>query len=776
MKLDLTKGLNPPQAEAVIHSGSPLLILAGAGSGKTKVLTHRIANFVVNNGIPPHRILGVTFTNKAAAEMKERITKVVGDKLDFPFLGTFHSICVRILRSDGRNIDIEPSFTIYDTADQKDLIKEALKELNMDAKEFNPNTFQWAISSAKNDFITHKQYSQLVGDFFTENVAKVYPIYQRLLAERNAVDFDDLIMKTAELFNKFEDVRNKYIERFDQILVDEYQDTNKAQYQLIRTLAKPKQNITVVGDEDQSIYGWRGADIQNILSFEKDFPNAKVIKLEQNYRSTQIILDAAHSVITKNNERREKKLWSEKKTGPRIGIYEAQNETDEAKFITTKIDELIKKEKTPLNEIAVLYRANAQSRNLEEQFIKAKIPYKLIGGLRFYERKEVKDLLAYLRIIYNPSDTLSLQRVINTPARGIGPKTITELIDCAGILKMPILDLIASITLLDTYKKQLESYNLQSSNYKLQSEKKDDSSFLIEDSRLKIEDFEEDAFFESLNSFQSNVGKAIPDTKVLQNRSVIRFGHIVSGFQERVQEDIRLSEFIKYVLEESGYYNYTNDNTTEGDTRIENIKEFISVSTKYDNLELSEGLSKFLADVALIENLADKEDSNQAVQLMTMHAAKGLEFQVVFIAGLEEGIFPHSRSLADPKEMEEERRLAYVGITRAKKDLFLIYAISRMYFGTTQTNLVSRFVTDIPDELLEHSSVTERYGTRAYEDEIDEFTQSSMEFMDLGDTVRHPIFGVGKIKDIDGDLVVVDFEEKGQMKLMAQYANLKKIQ
>lgn len=782
MKIDLIKGLNPQQAEAVIHEGSPLLILAGAGSGKTKVLTHRIANFVVNKDIPPHRVLGVTFTNKAAAEMKERIGKVVGGKMEFPFLGTFHSICVRILRTDGRGIGIEPSFTIYDTADQKDLIKEALKSLNMDAKEFNPNAIQWAISSAKNDFITPKQYSQLVGDYFTENVAKVFPLYQSLLAERNAVDFDDLIMKVSELLNTDKTVREKYIDKFDQILVDEYQDTNKSQYQLISLLAKPKQNISVVGDEDQSIYGWRGADIQNILSFEKDFPKTKIIKLEQNYRSTQLILDAAHSVITKNTERREKKLWSDKKSGPKIGIYEAQNETDEAKFITKKIKELVEKERIPLNEIAVLYRANAQSRALEEQFIKSKIQYKLVGGLRFYERKEVKDLLAYLRTVYNPSDTLSLQRIINMPARGIGPRTITDLIECSSAMKMPIMDLIASITLLNNYKNDLEEYNKKITDYELQvSTKKDNNGSIFEDNNQNQQasqsanSFEKDDFFESLNEFQSSVGKALNDTKLLQNNRVIAFGRLVASFNERLQDDIKLSEFIKFVLEESGYYTHTNDNTSEGDSRIENLKEFIGVSTKYDNIGLVDGLSRFLADVALIENLADKEDESQSVQLMTMHAAKGLEFQVVFIAGLEEGIFPHSRSLADPKEMEEERRLAYVGITRAKKDLFLIYTISRTYFGNTQSNMVSRFITDLPSDLVEFASVTEAYGTKEYEREIDEFLETQLDYIDVGDKVKHQIFGIGKIKDIEGDTITVEFEDDGEKKLIAQYANLKKI-
>lgn len=778
MNIDLLKDLNPNQSEAVIHKGKPLLILAGAGSGKTKVLTHRIAHFIVNDNISPHRILGVTFTNKAAAEMKERLSKILGDRIDLPFLGTFHSICVKILRMDGRSIGIEPSFTIYDTNDQKDLIKEALKELNMDPKEFNPNTFQWAISSAKNDFLTPKQYTQLSGDFFTENVAKVYPIYQRLLRERNAVDFDDLIMRTVELFTFDKNILEKYIEKFDQILIDEYQDTNKSQYQLIKLLAVPKQNISVVGDEDQSIYGWRGADIQNILSFEKDFPGAKIIKLEQNYRSTQIILDAAHSVINKNSQRREKKLWSEAKTGPKIVFVEAQNEIEEAKFITSKINELQKNGNTQLSNIAVLYRANAQSRNIEEQFIKQKIPYKLVGGIRFYERKEIKDLLSYLRIIFNPSDTLSLQRIINTPARGIGPKTITELLGISAKLKFPVIDIITNITLLDNYKEELSEYN-KKRGVKV-SMTNNEGQLFKDDVEKKNQEVPEDDFFESLNNFTKNIGRALNDTKILQNKSIIRFGNILNEIIQHTQDEgTKLSDFLKIVLEETGYFTYTNDKTSEGDNRIENLKEFISVSTKYDNLDIGSALQQFLADIALIENLADKDEESKGVFLMTLHAAKGLEFEIVFMVGMEEGIFPHSRSLADPKEMEEERRLAYVGITRAKKYLFMLYANSRTYFGNLQNNLVSRFLADIPEELVEYqNSYTHDYsGKRDFNKdyEIDEFMQSAIEYIDIGDKVKHMTFGVGKITDIDGDMITVEFEEKGKMKLVAQYANLKKI-
>ena len=776
MKLNLTQDLNPEQAEAVLHEGSPLLILAGAGTGKTKVLTHRIAHFVVNKEMLSSRILGVTFTNKAANEMKERILKVAGGKYDFPFLGTFHSICVKILRVEGHHIGIEPSFTIYDSEDQKDLIKEAMKSLNMDPKEFNPNAVHWAISAAKNDMIDHKQYSNLVGDYFTENVAKVYPIYQNLLYERNAVDFDDLIIRTIELFLGHKEITDKYVERFEQVLVDEYQDTNKAQYQLITMLAKPKQNITVVGDEDQSIYGWRGADIQNILSFEKDFKGAKIIKLEQNYRSTQIILDAAHAVINKNTERREKKLWSQQKNGPRISVYEAQNEMDEASFIVKKIKELNEIEKIPLHDFAVLYRANAQSRSLEEQFIKNKIPYKLVGGMRFYERKEIKDVLAYLRVIYNTADTLSLQRVINNPPRGIGPKTITDIIESSKILKLPILDLIQNITLLDNFKEELKEYNKSRENVKSLGKGQSQESDIFDSHNTNRE---EDEFFEVLNNFSNEIEKNLGDTKILGNRNIIAFGRLMGSIKDQISDEGKLSDFIKVLLEDSGYYRHINDNTPEGDSRVENIKEFIGLAARYDYMGLSAGLSKLLEDVSLIEDIQEREkekDAQNVVHIMTLHAAKGLEFKVVFIAGMEEGIFPHSRSLANPKEMEEERRLAYVGITRAKSHLYLIYTISRTYFGNTQSNMVSRFLSDIPSELTQFSTVTDRYEQNNEPDwDNIGFTDSEPQYIDLGDKVYHDKFGEGKVIDIESDMVTVDFKGKGPTKLIAQFARLRKL-
>jgi DNA helicase-2/ATP-dependent DNA helicase PcrA len=773
--IDLIKGLNPPQSEAVTYTDGPLLILAGAGSGKTKVLTHRIANFVLNHHISPSRILGVTFTNKAAAEMKERLLNLMGEKIDLPFLGTFHSICVRILRVDGRHVGLEPSFTIYDPEDQKDIVKEAMKTLNIDLKEFNPNAVHWAISSAKNSLVGPKSYQNLVGDFFTENVAKIYPLYQSLLAERNAVDFDDLIMKTIELFTKHEDIKNKYVERFEQVLVDEYQDTNKAQYQLIKILAKPKQNITVVGDEDQSIYGWRGADIQNILSFEKDFKNPKIIKLEQNYRSTQIILDAAHAVINKNSERREKKLWSEKKEGPNITIYEAQNEVDEASFITAKIQEIIDLDTTSLKDIAVLYRANAQSRNIEEQFLKSRIPYRLVGGHRFYDRKEIKDALAYLRIIYNTADTLSLQRVINCPPRGIGPKTITEIIKCSKKLGIPIIDLISNVTLHDNYKTEIAEY-LKTQPKSNQSDSDDAFSGLFDEEVNNEEPTERDEFFESLLNFQNEVTRNFDDSKILGSKNIISFGRILNSIKEEVESETNLSSFIKFLLEETKYYDHVNDKSSEGENRMENLKEFIGVASRYDNMPLNEAITKLLEDVSLIEDITEREKNGEgkdSVVLMTMHAAKGLEFKVVFIAGLEEGIFPHSRSLADNKEMEEERRLAYVGITRAKSDLFLIYTISRTYFGNTQSNIVSRFITDIPGHLVNFSSVMDRYDS--LETKQQDFMESGeMEYIDVGDSVTHATFGRGKIVDIEGTMITVDFEKKGRTQLMAEYANLRK--
>jgi DNA helicase II / ATP-dependent DNA helicase PcrA len=767
LMVDLVEGLNPQQKEAVLHEGSPLLILAGAGSGKTKVLTHRIANFVHNRGIAPHKILAVTFTNKAAKEMKERIQRITGEKgkkkIDFPFLGTFHSISVRMLKVDGRAVGLEPTFTIYDTADQKDLVKEAMKSLNIDPKNINPNAIHATISSAKNDMVTAEDYGNLVGDFFTEHVAKIYPIYQRLLEERNAVDFDDLIMKSTLLLQKDEAIRNKYIDLFDEVLVDEYQDTNKAQYSLIKILAKDKQRISVVGDEDQSIYGWRGADIQNIMSFEKDFSNPNIIKLEQNYRSTQLILDAAYAVINKNTERRDKKLWSEKTTGPNIRIVEAQTEVDEALFITKTIQSM---NTTDYKDMAVLYRANAQSRAIEEQFLKAKIPYRLIGGQRFYDRKEIKDVLGYLRIFYNPADSLSLLRVINTPARGIGPKTITELIEASQELKMPVVDLMTNIALIDQYKYDLSNLTVQQNK-----QTEGDNNHLFEEA---VQETQSDPFIESLASFKLKLG----DSKLLNNRNIIRLGQKVNDVRDYAL-DLSLPEFIKYMIENLDYMKYLSDGTKEGENRIDNIKELLSVASKYEQLPLDQGLSQFLEDVSLIEYAQDKDENDpnkQAVSLMTIHAAKGLEFETVFVGGMEEGIFPHSRSLADAKEMEEERRLAYVAITRAKVNLYLIYAISRNYFGNVQSNPVSKFIADIPEHLIEFNN-TGQAASDFYDNSrfSDDFEYAEPEYMDLGDRVMHETFGEGKIVNIENNIVTVDFFDKGLTQLMAQYAKLRKV-
>jgi DNA helicase-2/ATP-dependent DNA helicase PcrA len=800
---DFTKSMNKEQGEAVIHEGSPLLILAGAGSGKTRVLTHRIAHLVQNKGFHPASILGVTFTNKAAKEMKERIKALVGKSADFPFLGTFHSICVRILKIDGKFIGLEPTFSIYDDSDQKDIVKEVMKDLNIDTKQLNPSAVNWAISQAKNDMLGPKNYAKLVGDLFTEQVAKIYPEYQKILEERNAVDFDDIILKTNTLFKESEAVRNKYIERFNEVLVDEYQDTNKSQYNLIKTLAKDKQNITVVGDEDQSIYGWRGADIQNILSFEKDFRNPKIIKLEQNYRSTQIILDAAHSVIHKNSERREKKLWSDKKEGPNITIYEAQTEVDEARFIantvkqTTKVpsnqisdtrskgshlksDNLISDTLSNLNNIAVLYRANAQSRAIEEQLLKAKIPYRLIGGQRFYDRKEIKDALAYLRMFYNPADSLSLLRIINTPARGIGPKTITEIVEISKEIKMPIVDVICSIALCNIYQTEIREI----SDIRLQTSiKKDDNNLFStsessgQQSEVRSLKSEPDPFISALANFSAQ----LENTKLLNNRPLINLGKIINELREDSLE-LKLTDFIKLVLEKVGYYKYLNDGTKEGENRADNIKELLSVAAKYDTQDLESGISQFLEDISLIEYAQQKDEndpSKQAVTLMTIHSAKGLEFETVFVVGMEEGIFPHSRSLANNKEMEEERRLAYVAITRAKKNLYMIYAISRNYFGNIQSNLVSRFISDIPENLIEFKNYDENAFTDDYswdkkEEKVDN-NYEYVEYIDVGDRIYHSQFGKGKVTDIENDIITVDFDEKGATKLMSQFARLKKI-
>ncbi|MCM3294147.1 DNA helicase PcrA [Paenibacillus sp. MER 180] len=659
---DAIKRLNPEQRRAVETTEGPLLIMAGAGSGKTRVLTHRIAYLIATRKAPPWSILAITFTNKAAREMQERVSKLVGPDGRDIWVSTFHSMCVRILRKDIERIGFTSNFTILDSGDQLSVIRGCMKELNLDTKKFDPRAVQAAISTAKNELLTPSRFEQKIGDHFDGIVAKVYTMYQKRLKSNNSLDFDDLIMSTIQLFKDVPEVLDFYQKKFKYIHVDEYQDTNRAQYMLCRMLADQHQNICVVGDSDQSIYRWRGADITNILNFEGDYPKATTIMLEQNYRSTSNILNAANGVIKLNTGRKPKKLWTESGEGEKIKLYQADTEHDEGYFVTSEIKKNHMANKHYADH-AILYRTNAQSRVIEEILIKSDIPYQIVGGVKFYDRKEIKDLLAYLRLISNMDDDISLERVVNVPKRGIGATTMNKLAEAAATRGTSMMKVIADMDDLDISPK----------------------------TKGALREFR--AIIDNLN-------------------------HMV--------EYLSVTELTEKMLELSEYkLELQRENTLESKARLENIDEFLSVTQEFEQRNEDKSLISFLTDLALIadiDSMNDEEGNEQedAVILMTMHSAKGLEFPVVFIIGMEEGVFPHSRAFSDNEELEEERRLAYVGITRAEKQLFLTCARTRTLFGRTNANPPSRFLQEIPDEVKEDATPegtrygrVDRYGRNA---------------------------------------------------------------
>lgn len=636
-----------------------------------------------------------------------------------PVIGTFHSICVRILRKHIHEMDYENNFVIYDGADQLILVKRVMKELGIDDKEFNPKAILHTISDAKNKLIDDKDFEIQATDYFSQKVAKVYKIYQAELRKNNALDFDDLIMRVVLLFRDFPQILESYQDRFLYINVDEYQDTNHAQYVLVRQLSEKYRNLCVIGDSDQSIYSWRGANLQNILDFEKDFPECKTVLLEQNYRSTKTILKAAHEVIVKNRKRKEKTLWTDNDEGPKINLFEAANEREEGIFIANQISKILENYETlSYNDFAVLYRTNAQSRVIEEVFLRFGIPYRIVGGVKFYDRKEIKDIMAYLKVLHNPADSISLLRIINTPSRKLGAATLNEVNEYAKLHRISFFGALKEVdyidALSDAKKNQLKQF-----------------VDLVEKLKLK-----------------SHTEKA--------------------------------SVIIRHVLEETGYKKMLEeDGSVEAESRLENISELISVASKYDSLEDGLSLNIFLEEVALISDLDSLDESKQAVTLMTLHSAKGLEFPHVFLIGLEEGIFPHSRSLLDPEQMEEERRLMYVGITRAEKSLNLIYVRERMLYGSTQRNNPSQFLYDIPSDLLETNSSIfrseqtlspERLGTKPLP------TEEGQSFAD-GDKVTHPTFGKGIVISLTGGVITVAFEDPsiGIKKLAISVAPLTKV-
>ncbi|MBP2001734.1 DNA helicase-2/ATP-dependent DNA helicase PcrA [Paenibacillus shirakamiensis] len=643
--------LNPQQREAALSTDEPLLIMAGAGSGKTRVLTHRIAHLISTRKAAPWSILAITFTNKAAREMQDRVSRLIGPEGRDVWVSTFHSMCVRILRKDIERIGYTSNFSILDSTDQLSVIRSSMKELNIDPKKYEPKAVQAVISNAKNELVSPQQYEQKVGDYFEGIVAKVYTMYQKRLRHNNSLDFDDLIMKTIDLFKEVPEVLDFYQRKFQYIHVDEYQDTNRAQYMLCKMLADSHHRICVVGDSDQSIYRWRGADITNILNFEEDYPEARTILLEQNYRSTSNILNAANEVIGQNTGRKPKKLWTDKDGGAKIKVFRGDSEHDEGYFVTSEIHKNVKTGK-PYADHAILYRTNAQSRVIEEILIKSDIPYQIVGGIKFYDRKEIKDILGYLRLLSNPDDDISLVRVINVPKRGLGDTTVAKLAAAAAQRGTSIYRVLEVV---------------------------DDLGF---------------------------AGRT--------RNALVEFFDMIAGLH-RMVEYLSVTELTEQLLELTHYrIELQNENTIESRSRLENIEEFLSVTMEFEKNNEDKSLVSFLTDLALIADIdsmnKDEEEQSDAVVLMTMHSSKGLEFPVVFIIGMEEGVFPHSRAFLDQEELEEERRLAYVGITRAEEQLFLSCAQMRTLFGKTTANPPSRFLTEIPDDYKEDTDLArDRY-------------------------------------------------------------------
>ncbi len=651
---ELIEGLNNKQKEAVLATEGPCLVIAGAGSGKTKVLTHKIAYLMSEMHVKPWNILAITFTNKAANEMKERVEKLVGDAAKDMWIGTFHSICVRILRKYIDRLGYDHSFLIFDTSDQKTLVKECMKSLKIDDKMFTDRSIMSEISNAKNEMLEPKTYqTKYTGEYRKEIIGKVYEMYQQKLKENNAVDFDDLINHTIKILTENPDALEYYSDKFKYVLVDEYQDTNKAQFTLVTLLASKYGNITVVGDNDQGIYSFRGADITNILNFEKDFPGAKLIKLEQNYRCTGNILKAANAVIKHNENKYEKKLWTENDEGALPTIHKADDEYDEGRFIVQEINHLRREEYMKYSDFTVLYRMNSQSRAIEEILRREGIPYKIVGGLKFYERKEIKDIISYLRLIYNFSDNISLRRIINEPKRGIGKTSIDNIGEISEQTGLSMFDII----------KHAEDYGLN---------------------RVKANSME---FIQTIEYLRSKI------------------------------EELSISDLIKETLDKTGYMKALElENTTEAESRIENLEEFLTVAIEFEEEEAENTLADFLEGITLSSDIDGMEDSEDSVTLMTLHSAKGLEFPVVFLVGLEEGIFPGNKSIGEPKELEEERRLFYVGITRAKQFLYLTCAKRRTIFGSTSYNAISRFVEEIPSDLLDGYDDVMNNKEESYED------------------------------------------------------------
>lgn len=726
--------LNDRQCEAVKHTEGPLLITAGAGSGKTKVLTCRIAH-LLELGVAPYRILAITFTNKAAKEMKERVTNLVGAQADSIWLSTFHSFCAKLLRFEVDGFHgYTRNFTIYDSSDQLVLVKDCLKKLNLDDKQFTPRSVLGTISSAKNVLMDAKVFAAKASDFYEQKVADVYALYQEKLRENNAVDFDDLLFLAVRLLQENEEVREKYQSRFQYILVDEYQDTNHAQYALTKILAARWRNICVVGDADQSIYAWRGADIRNIIDFTRDYPDAASIKLEQNYRSTKTILHAANAVIDNNESRPKKTLWTENPTGNKIIHYQAQTEHDEADYIAGVIYNRHEISHEPYGDMAILFRTNAQSRVLEEKLMRYAIPYTMVGGTKFYDRKEIKDVLAYLRLLYNPEDSLSLTRIINVPKRNIGATTMEHVAAYAEAQGISLFEALSSTDEIPVTKR----------------------------AKASLENFAA-MIFDLLNDIEGKDVLSLIETVIKQ-----------TGYGDMLDKEA--------------------EHDPQGESRKENVGEFLSVAKDYMDSNPEGNLQDFLENVALVSDVDDFESSDSKVTLMTLHAAKGLEFPVVFLTGLDEGLFPHSRTLMDPAQVEEERRLAYVGITRAERQLYVTNAVTRTMYGRISAYMPSRFLAEIPPQFMEdyhRKSAMPQSRTTAVpgKQRVSILTKpvaSSLpkkhavtDTFAKGDKVRHKIWGIGTVLDVIGEgpnmQMKIQFPTKGVRQVVVKYAPLEKI-
>ena len=742
----LLEGLNPQQQAAVIHSGGPLLVVAGAGSGKTRVLTRRIAYLMARRGVAPYEILAITFTNKAAGEMKDRVAALVGPVAKSMWVSTFHSACVRLLRQEAVRLGYANSFSIYDSADSLRLITIVSKELNLDPKRYPPRQFQSIISNAKNELMGPHDYVNATKNQFEEVVADVYSVYQRRLQQANAMDFDDLILKTVEVLQKFPEAKARLRSRFKHVLVDEYQDTNHAQYTLVKELVGNAQEglapaeLCVVGDADQSIYGFRGATIRNILQFELDYPNATTVLLEQNYRSTQNILSAANAVITKNESRKEKNLWSEEGAGAPLIGYVAESEHDEAEFIKDEIRELQRSGQSEPGDTAIFYRTNAQSRVFEEVFMRSALPYKVVGGLRFYERKEIKDLLAYLRVLANLDDEISLRRVINVPKRGIGDRAI----ECV--------DMFAQTRAL--------------------------------------------SFWSALSQCEQ-----APGMPARAAQSVSEFVSMMVALRTLVEAKTRPSVIIEAILEQSGLLaELSNSSDPQDEVRVENLKELVAVSMEYEERPFEElgedeeiSLSGFLEKVSLVadaDEIPDGEDHGGVVTMMTLHTAKGLEFPTVFLTGMEDGIFPHSRTLGEKDEIEEERRLAYVGLTRAEKRLYISRAEYRSSWGSPTYNPASRFLDEIPEGVIEwrnhggtsaslSPSLTRKPRVATAPPPRPTGKKSTAMQLAVGERVSHDTFGLGTVVAIAGEgdksEATINFGQYGEKRLLLRYAPVEKL-